>query len=100
MRSYRKPSTVVSRQPHTAYTELPSQDPILLNQIGQRLSLAAIEPAGYGEEQQPKDGRVDHERQLISHVAETACRTVDPKVGYYAEKVIRDDEVSCLLEQI
>jgi len=44
---------------------------------------------GDDERQQPKDRRVDHGRQLISHAAETLCRTVDRKVGHYGPGVNR-----------
>jgi hypothetical protein len=62
-------SAVVVRQSQALRTQLPAQDAILFNEIGQRLPLAAIEPTGDGQEQQPKNRQVDHERQLLSRTA-------------------------------
>ena len=45
VRSSCKPPPVVIGQAHTARTELPSEEPILFDQIGQRVSLLAIESA-------------------------------------------------------
>jgi hypothetical protein len=42
-----------------------SRDSSLIDQIGDRLALPAIEPADDGEEKQPKDRHVDHERESI-----------------------------------
>jgi hypothetical protein len=48
--AYRQPTPVVIRQSHTAPTHLPSEKPILFDQVGQRLSLPTIEPPCDGEE--------------------------------------------------
>jgi hypothetical protein len=58
---------VSGRQPQATPTDLFPQETILFDQIGERLSLPAIEPAGDGEEQQAEHRHVDHERELISH---------------------------------
>jgi hypothetical protein len=42
------------------------KEAILFSQIGYRLAFPAIEPADDGDEQQPEDREVDHERELIS----------------------------------
>ena len=57
-----KSRPVVISEPHAPPTQLPPQHPILLDQIGERLTLAAVQPAEDGEEQH-SDGRdVDHKR--------------------------------------
>jgi len=62
---------------------LPPQKAILCDQISQRLSLLAIEPASDGEKQQPNDRHVDHERQLISRSKQHRSPTADPKLEHY-----------------
>jgi len=42
---------VVVRQPQTSPTELPAQNAILFDEIGQRLTLPAIQPARNGEKE-------------------------------------------------
>ena len=74
MASRRRSSSVNrSRRPPTCCRD----DAILFDQIGERLPLPAIEPTGDGEEQQPKDRLVDHERELISRTGQESpqgCR--------------------------
>jgi hypothetical protein len=59
------PAVIVSK-PQASLTELPPQQAILFNQIGERLPFPAIQPTRDAQEQQPKHRHVDHERQLIS----------------------------------
>jgi hypothetical protein len=40
----------VVRQPQAPAAELPPQDPILFNEISERFTLTAIQPADSGEE--------------------------------------------------
>src|SRR5262245_59431507 len=70
-------------QAQASPTELPPQKAILCDQISQRLSLLAIEPASDGEKQQPNDRHVDHERQLISRSKQHRSPTADPKLEHY-----------------
>ena len=76
-------SPPVVRQPQAPPTNLPPQEAILFNKIGERLMLAAIQPAGDGKKQQLEDRHVDHERELMSQLAK---RSADHrKVGHYAQ---------------
>src|SRR6516225_5752703 len=63
--------------------ELPPEDAILFDQIGERLSFPAIQPTGDAEEQDPKHRRVDHKRELISEPSENARNPFDPDLGPY-----------------
>jgi len=63
--------TVIVCQSQAPPTDLPPEEAILFDQIGERLPLAVIEPSDDGQQQQPKDRHVDHERALISHADET-----------------------------
>ena len=51
IRAYGKASPVVVRQPQAAPTDLLPQNAILFNEVGERFTLSAIQPAGEGEEQ-------------------------------------------------
>ena len=53
-------------KPQPPSTELAPEEAILFDQIGERLAFPAIQPTGDAEEQGPKHGQVDHERELIS----------------------------------
>lgn len=53
--SYGKSAPVVIGEPQPAPPDLPAEQTILFEQIGERLSLSAIEPASDGQKQQPKD---------------------------------------------
>jgi hypothetical protein len=44
---------------------------------------------GDGQQQQPKDRHVDHERDLISHACRNGCRMPDPDVGHYGRRNLR-----------
>ena len=66
---YGESPPVVIRELQTASPDLPAEQAILFDQIGERLSFAAIEPAGDSNEQQPKDRDVDHEPEVISRTA-------------------------------
>ena len=62
----RQAPPIVVCQPQAPHTDLSPKKAILFNQIGQRLSLPAIEPADDSEEQQAEDRKLDHEREPIS----------------------------------
>src|SRR5437879_4722580 len=49
------------------------------------VALPAIEPTEHCQEQQPNDGRVDHERELISQTDETVRQITRPKLGHFYE---------------
>jgi hypothetical protein len=83
VRSYSESPPVVIGQPQPPPTNLPAEEAILIDQIGERLPLAAIEPAGDGEEQPAKDRHVDHEWKLISLTGFTRPMVADPIVGQY-----------------
>src|SRR5262249_49085131 len=59
-------SPVVVSEPQPPPTGLSPEEAVLLDQIGERIPLLVIQPAGDGEKQQPKGRHVDHERELIS----------------------------------
>ena len=61
--------------------------------IGERLSFPAIEPAGDGDEQQPKDRDVNHKREVITDGVYDDRRSGDPTVGQYGSPISRLDEV-------
>jgi hypothetical protein len=64
--AYGESPPVVVRPPQAPPTDLPPQNAVLFNKIGERLTLPAIQPAADGEEQQLDDRNVDHERELTS----------------------------------
>jgi hypothetical protein len=68
--SYGESPPVVVRELQPSPTDLPSEKPILFDQIGEGLPVPAIEPAGDGQEQHPKDRHVDHGPEVISHARE------------------------------
>jgi hypothetical protein len=75
---YGESPAVVIGEPQAPAADLLPEDAILFDQIGERLPLPAIEPTGDGEEQQPKDRHVDHERELISQTRQESpqcCRS-------------------------
>ena len=76
-------TAVLVGEPQTSPTDLPPEEAILFDQVGECLPLPAIEPAGDGDEQQPKNGDVDHERQVISRTAFTTTKGGDPTVGQF-----------------
>ena len=63
---YGEPPSVVIGEPQASLTDLPPEHAVLFDQIGERFPFLAIEPTGNGQEQQPKDRHVDHEREVIS----------------------------------
>ena len=71
-----EPAPVVIGETQAPPTQLPPQEAILFDQIGERLPLPMIEPTDEGQEQQPKDGHVDHERELISQPDETVRQII------------------------
>jgi hypothetical protein len=71
IRAYGESPPVVVRQPQAPPTDLLPQKAILFNEIAERFTLPAIQPADNGEEQQLEDRNVDHERELISQSENT-----------------------------
>ena len=60
---------IVISQPQTPPTQLPAQEAVFFDQVGDRLPFAALEPTRE-DQQQHLDGRGgDHERELISQPA-------------------------------
>jgi hypothetical protein len=55
-----------SRSAQTPPTQLAAQEAVLLDQIRERVPLAAFQPAGQGQQQHLEGGRVDHEPEVIS----------------------------------
>ena len=68
--SHSEPAPVVIGEAQTPPTQLPPQEAILFDQIGERLPFSAIEPSGDGDEQQLETRDVDHEREVISRPAQ------------------------------
>lgn len=64
-RKYGEPPPVVIVQTQTPPTQLPAQEAVFFDQVGQRLPLPALEPAGQNQPQHLEGGG-DHERELIS----------------------------------
>ena len=65
-----EPAPVVIGETQAPPTQLPPQEAILFDQIGERLPFSAIEPSGDGDEQQLETRDVDHEREVISRPAQ------------------------------
>ena len=57
---------VVIGESETPPTQLPPQDPILLDQVRQHLALLLVQPAGDREQQHLEGRDVDHVRELTS----------------------------------
>jgi hypothetical protein len=81
--AYGEPPPVRVGAPQSSPTDLPPEKAILFDQVGDHLAFPAIEPAGNGEEQQPKDADVDHGPDVISHGREKYPELVDPELGQY-----------------
>jgi len=62
-------------------TDLSPEHAILFDQIGERLPLSMIEPPDDGQEQQPKDRYVDHERELMSRPRQEARQSYRSGAG-------------------
>jgi hypothetical protein len=62
----REAPTVVFGDPQASPSDLPPENPIFFNQIGECVPLLPIEPTGHTQEQKSKDRYVDHERKLTS----------------------------------
>ena len=61
-----QPSSVGVGQPKAPSSQLPVQQAILFNEVGDRISLTTVQPAGDDHQQQPKCRDVDHGRESIS----------------------------------
>jgi hypothetical protein len=66
VRAHCEPPPVIVSKPQAPSTELPPEEAILFDQIGERLPFPAIQRTGDTQEQEPKRGHVDHRRELIS----------------------------------
>ena len=78
-RPHGEPPPVVIGQTQTPPTQLPAQEAVLFDQVGERLPLAALQPAGQDQQQHLEGRGVDHERELISQPAVFAVhnRSID-----------------------
>ena len=64
-----EPPPVVIGEAQAPPTQLPAQEAVFFDQIGDRLPLAALEPAGQDQQQHLEGRGGDHERELISQPA-------------------------------
>jgi Integrase core domain len=69
VRSHSQMSPIVIRQAQAPSTQLPAQETVLFDQIGERLPLAALQPTGQDQQEHLDGCRGDHERELISQPA-------------------------------
>ena len=83
---------VVARQPQAPPADLPLEKAIFFDQIRERLPLATIKPPDDGQEQQPKDGHVDHERELISQTDEPVGQTRSSRGTLRGGVIVRSAE--------
>jgi hypothetical protein len=60
----REPSPFVIGQPKAPASQSPAQQPILFNQMGDRISLATLQPAGDDQQQQPQSRDIEYRRSL------------------------------------
>jgi hypothetical protein len=77
-----EPSPVSVGQSKAPATQLPAQQPILFNQIGDRISLATLQPAGDDQQQHPQSRDVEHGCESISETGFHAA-AVDPVLEQY-----------------
>jgi hypothetical protein len=61
-----KPPPVVIGESEAPPTQLPPQDPILLDQVRQHFALPPVQPAGHREQQHLEGRGVDHVREPTS----------------------------------
>jgi hypothetical protein len=64
-----QPPPIVIRQAQASFARLPPEEPVLFDEIRERLPLPAIQPPGQDEQQQPESRGVVHEREVISRTA-------------------------------
>ena len=65
----RQPTAIVIGQAQAPRPKLAPQEPVFLEQVGDRLSLPAVQPAGQHTEHHLQRRGVDHELELISGLA-------------------------------
>jgi hypothetical protein len=82
VRSHSQASPIVIRQAQAPPTQLPAQETVLFDQVGERFPLAALQPTGQDQQEHLDGCRGDHERELISqpavfarHEARSSCGT-------------------------
>ena len=73
----RQPSSVGVSQPQAPPAQWPVQQTTLFNEVGDRISLATVQPAGNDQQEQPECRDADHGRESISQ-AEGPAEAVDP----------------------
>jgi hypothetical protein len=66
VRSSGQPSPVVISQPKSTAAELSTQESVLFDEVGQRLSFPAFQPTSQHQQHHLERRGVDHEAQLIS----------------------------------
>jgi hypothetical protein len=81
--SHREPPPIILGEAQPPPAQLPPQEAILFDEIGECFSFFAIQPGANGAKQQLQSPDVDHEREVISRTARSLCRTVEPTVGQY-----------------
>ena len=80
-RERRRPSCGTLRRP-----ELPTEQPVFDDQVGDDFAFAVLEPTGEHQEQPLESRSVEHERQLISR-----SQHADRIVGHYACPSMREN---------
>jgi signal transduction histidine kinase len=70
MRTGSQPTAVVIRQAQSPRTELTTEEPVLFDEVGDRLALPAVQPAGQHAQRHLQRHGVDHEPELRSQRSE------------------------------
>ena len=71
-----EPSPVVIGQPQALPTQLPPEQTVLFDQLGQGLPLAALQPASQHHQQHLKGRGIDHEQELIARLGRRRSQEV------------------------
>jgi hypothetical protein len=73
-----EPTPIGVGQPDSSRPELPTEQPVFDDQVGDDFAFAMLEPTGEHQEQPLESRGVEHERQLTSR-----ARHVDRMLGHY-----------------
>ena len=73
-----EPTPIGVRQPDSSRPELPTEQPVFDDQVGDDFAFAVLEPIGEHQEQPLESRGVERERQLTSR-----ARHVDRMLGHY-----------------
>jgi hypothetical protein len=71
VRSHGQAAAIVIREPQTPPTELPAQEAVLFDQVGEHVPFAALEPTSQDQQQRLQGLGGDHAREVISQPAGT-----------------------------